>query len=151
MQIGNDPQRGVDRGKDRKVDKKDRSTSGKLAAKSLLFGDQMLASTTAAANESLDAVMSDVDATSKRFIENPTEDQFQRYQQAVVAFVKKAQGQAYQVSREFDHKNRLHSIVREVDKHVAEIQDQVMSAQGRPLELAARVREIRGFLMDMYI
>jgi uncharacterized protein YaaR (DUF327 family) len=151
MQIGNDPQRNVDRGKERKVDKKTGSGVGKSAAKSLLFGDQMQASTSAAANDSLDTVMADVDATSKSFIDNPTEDQFRRYQTAVMAFVKKAQGQAYQVSREFDQKNRLHSIVREVDKSVAAIQDQVLSAQGRPLELAARVREIRGFLLDMYI
>jgi uncharacterized protein YaaR (DUF327 family) len=151
MQIGNDPQRNVDRNKDRRIDKKDKSLAGKLASKSLAFGEQLLSSVTTAANDSLDAVMSDVDATSKAFIDNPNEDQFQRYRQAVTAFVKKAQGQAYQVSREFDSQNRLHSIVREVDKKVVEIQDQILNAQTRPLELAARVREIRGFLLDMYI
>lgn len=152
MQIGNDPQRGgVDRSKDRRVDKKDKSLAGKLAAKSLLFGEQLLGSVTAAAHDDLDSFLSDVDATGKAFIDNPNEDQFQRYKQSVTAFVKKAQGQAYHVSREFDSQNRLHAIVREVDSKVAEIQDQVLGAQKRQLELAARVREIRGFLLDMYI
>jgi uncharacterized protein YaaR (DUF327 family) len=151
MQIGNDPQRGVDRSKDRRVDKKDKSLAGKLGAKGLLFGEQLLGSVANAANDSLDGSLADVDATGKAFIDNPTEDQFQRYRTAVTAFVRKAQGQAYQVSREFDSQNRLHSIVREVDAKVVAIQDQVLQAQKRPLELAARVREIRGFLLDMYI
>ena len=149
MQIG-DPQAGVGRSKDRKVDKRDRKLAA-LAAKGLAFGEQLLSSTTTAANDSLDGVLADVDATSKAFLENPTEDQYQRYRQAVGTFVKKAQGQAYQVTRDFDKQNRLHSIVREVDSKVAQVQDQVINAQGKPLELAARVREIRGFLLDMYI
>jgi uncharacterized protein YaaR (DUF327 family) len=151
MQIGNDPQRGVDRSKDRRVDKKDKSLAGKLGAKGLLFGEQLMGSVANAANDSLDGSLADVDATGKAFIDNPTEDQFQRYRTAVTAFVRKAQGQAYQVSREFDSQNRLHAIVREVDAKVVAIQDQVLQAQKRPLELAARVREIRGFLLDMYI
>jgi uncharacterized protein len=141
----------VDRSKDRRVDKKDKSLAGKLGAKGLLFGEQLLGSVANAANDSLDGSLADVDATGKAFIDNPTEDQFQRYRTAVTAFVRKAQGQAYQVSREFDSQNRLHSIVREVDAKVVAIQDQVLQAQKRPLELAARVREIRGFLLDMYI
>jgi uncharacterized protein YaaR (DUF327 family) len=141
----------VDRSKDRRVDKKDKSLAGKLGAKGLLFGEQLMGSVANAANDSLDGSLADVDATGKAFIDNPTEDQFQRYRTAVTAFVRKAQGQAYQVSREFDSQNRLHAIVREVDAKVVAIQDQVLQAQKRPLELAARVREIRGFLLDMYI
>lgn len=151
MHIGNDPQRSVDRSKDRKLDKRGKAADSLSSAKSLLFGEQLVGAVKDAANNSLDTLLEGIDLAGKAFVDAPNEESFNRYRDLVRAFMRQAQGQAYQVSREFDAQNRLHSIVREVDKQMVEIQDQIMLSQRRPLEVAARVREVRGLLMDLYI
>src|SRR5689334_21244467 len=107
MQIGNDPQRSVDRSKDRKLEAKGKKSDGSGAAKSLLFGEQLISSVKDVANGNLDSLLESVDVAAKAFVDQPTEEFFERYRDSVRAFMSKAQSQAYQVSREFDAHNRL--------------------------------------------
>lgn len=101
--------------------------------------------------ETLETLMLDVDQAASKLLADPDEAHLTQYTQAVRNFLRKAQGQAFAVSKQFDRHNRLYMLVREVDSQLAQLTDQVLNSQGRALEMAARIQEIRGILLDMYI
>ncbi len=148
MEIQNDPRR-----RNQRSDKVERGGSSSSSAKSQAAqGFQNVMS--AGANQikdSLDSLMLDIDACANDLLKDPTEAQLTRYTQAVRQFLRKAQGGAYAVSKNFDRHNRLYTVVREVDTQLANLADQVLLSQGRALEMAARIQEIRGILLDMFI
>lgn len=101
--------------------------------------------------ESLNELIAQVDHFGQDLLQNPCEAVLIRYTQAVRHFIRKAQGQAFAVERNFDRHNRLYTLVREVDTKIAQLTDQILSGQWKSLEVAARLQEIRGILLDMYI
>ena len=101
--------------------------------------------------DSLDALMKDIDSCANELLQDPNEARLTRYTQSVRQFLRKAQGEAYAVSKNFDKHNRLYTVVREVDTQLANLADQVLLSQGKALEMAARIQEIRGILLDMFI
>lgn len=148
MEIQNDPKR-----RNQRSEKVQRGGTGAASGKSQSTqGFQSVMS--AGANqirESLDALMKDVDSCANALLQEPNEAKLTRYTQSVRQFLRKAQGEAYAVSKNFDRHNRLYTVVREVDTQLANLADQVLQSQGRALEMAARIQEIRGILLDMFI
>lgn len=131
-----------------------RSSSGKPGAESAQANagfQQIMAAGADSIRESLDNLMLQVDEAAQALLKNPSEAELTRYTQSVREFIRKAQGEAFHVSREFDRHNRLYMIVREVDAQLAELTDKVLYSQGTAIEMASRIQEIRGILMDMYI
>ena len=148
MQIQNDPQ-----GRDKRADtvrQANKQSSSPRVQNSAGF-QQIIAAGADNIRESLDSLMLTVDEAAQTLLKNPGEPELIRYTQAVRDFIRKAQGEAFHVSREFDRHNRLYMIVREVDSQLAELTDKVLYTQGSALEMAARIQEIRGILLDMYI
>lgn len=147
MQVNNDPQRRVDSSKKRAADK----AKDKLSAKAPSFLEQMTSAETVMRQETLDSLLSSVDQTAQDFMRDPSEEKFKAYQQAIREFTRQAMNRAYKVERVFDDKNRLYTVVREVDEKLARLAEETLSKQTRPMELVARVSEIRGMLLDMFI
>ena len=148
MQIQNDPS-GRDKARTREVQKKGGAgTSGAQASGGF---SQIMSAGASQIQESLEGLMLTVDESAQQLLADPNEAQLTRYTQAVRQFIRKAQGQAFAVSKQFDRHNRLYMLVREVDSHLATLTDQILNNQGRALEMAARIQEIRGILLDMYI
>ncbi len=148
MQIQNEPS-GRDKTRTREVQKKG---SGSTSATGASGGfSQIISAGASQIQESLEGLMLSVDECAQQLLSDPNEAQLTRYTQAVRQFIRKAQGQAFSVSKQFDRHNRLYMVVREVDSHLATLTDQVLNQQGKALEMAARIQEIRGILLDMYI
>lgn len=148
MQIENDPKRR----QSRSDQVQGAARAARESAESNATGfQQMISANAAHIKTSLDQLMLELDSTAQQLLQNPGEAQLTRYTQAVRHFLRKAQGEAFAISRHFDRHNRLYMLVREVDTQLAHLTDEVLNTQGRALEMAARIQEIRGILLDMYI
>lgn len=147
MQVNNDPQRRVDSSKKR-ADGKGKERLGPQAAS---FLEQMTSAETVMRQETLDSLLATVDQSADDFMRDPSEGHFKAYQQAVRDFMRQTMNRAYKVERVFDEKNRLYTIVREVDAKLATLAEDTLNKQGRPMELVARMTEVRGMLLDMFI
>lgn len=146
MQVQNDPPR---RQRSREVSGTSSSASQKSAAPSPF--QQIVSAGAQSIKDSLDDLMATLDQAGQNLLSAPSEAHLTQYTQAVRAFVRKAQGESMAVSKQFDRHNRLYMVVREVDTHLSQLTEQVLNHQGRALEMAARIQEIRGILLDMYI
>ncbi|PKL75702.1 MAG: hypothetical protein CVV27_14015 [Candidatus Melainabacteria bacterium HGW-Melainabacteria-1] len=148
MEIHNDPRRREQRPE--KIQRTGGSANSSKGQSTEGF-QQIMSAGASQIRESLDVLMKDVDDCANALMKEPGEAQLTRYTQAVRQFLRKAQGGAYAVSKNFDRHNRLYTVVREVDSQLAALADQVLLSQGRALEMAARIQEIRGILLDMFI
>jgi uncharacterized protein YaaR (DUF327 family) len=50
-----------------------------------------------------------------------------------------------------DRRNRVYTLVREVDQQLAELTQMVLSGQSKPLDLLAKLEAIRGMLVDLLV
>lgn len=147
MEINNDPKR-----RNQRSEKVQRGGSSSQAKSQGVQGfNQVMSAGASQIRESLETLMKDVDGCATDLLSDPSEANLTRYTQSVRQFLRKAQGSAYAVSKNFDKHNRLYTVVREVDTNLAQLTDQVLNSQGRALEMAARIQEIRGILLDMFI
>jgi len=147
MQVENDPSR-----KRRSGTEKVQSARQGLARSEQGQGfHQVFSAGASQIREGLEVLQQQVDALGDELLQNPSERALISYTQAVRNFIRKAQGQAFAVERNYDRHNRLYTLVREVDQHLAVLTDQVLSGQWKALEMASRLQEIRGILLDMYI
>lgn len=121
-----------------------------LDALSSAFG-QIMGTTAQDQRQSLEQLMQGLDGASQELLQAPSEAALTRYGDAVRAFMRKAQQQAFSVDKHFDRHNRLYTLVREADSQLAQLTDALLAGQGKTIEMAARIREIRGLLLDMYI
>lgn len=151
MQIQHDPRRKAPNQNTGRVGaKKGSSSSPQEVQKKSVFG-QVLSATEDTVKESLDVLMKAVDEHASAFLRDPNERNMIQYTDAVRQFVRKAMNNAYSVEKMFDRHNRLYTIVREVDEKMARMADEIISGQWKAIEMAARIQEIRGVLLDMYI
>lgn len=147
MQVENDPSR-------KRKPTTEKIQSGRMQGSSTagVSGfQQVFAAGATQIRESLDELMTQIDSAGQDLLQNPSEPVLIRYTQAVRNFIRKAQGQAFTVERNFDRHNRIYTLVREVDGQLAQLTDQILTGQWKALEMAARIQEIRGILLDMYI
>lgn len=151
MQIQHDPRRkSPNQNTGRVGAKKGSSASAQEVQKKSLFG-QVLSATEDTTRENLDVLMKAVDEHASAFLRDPNERNMIQYTDSVRHFVRKAMNNAFSVEKMFDRHNRLYTIVREVDEKMARMTDEIISGQGKAIEMAARIQEIRGVLLDMYI
>lgn len=147
MQVQNDPPRR--QGRSREVGGAAGSSSQKSSGPGAF--QQIVSAGAQSIKDSLDQLMVSLDQAGQNLLSAPSEAHLTQYTQAVRAFVRKAQGESMAVSKQFDRHNRLYMVVREVDAHLSQLTEQVLNHQERALEMAARIQEIRGILLDMYI
>lgn len=147
MQVQNDPPRRQSRSRE----VQSAGSASTQSSEGLSPFKQIVSAGAQSIKDSLDQLMQELDDASQQLLQNPSEAQLTRYTQAVRAFVRKSQGESMAVSKQFDRHNRLYMVVREVDVQLAQLTEQVLNHQERALEMAARIQEIRGILLDMYI
>ena len=149
MQIQPDP-------KQRKVEsayKKKQKASSKSSSetKETSFAKQLSSTGKESIQDSLDELMTVIEDAGVNLLKSPTDANLSFYKESVKAFMNKALNQSYVFEQNFDVHNRLYIVVREVDKQLIALTDHLINKQYRPMELIARLQEIKGMLLDMYI
>lgn len=150
MKVEHDPHR---KDLERKSRRLARSKGRKAAEKTsgIFSFNQTFSSTVDDIQASFDHLIKEVDNFATQFLKEPTEAKLIQYTDSVRAFMRKAMKESYAVEKMFDRHNRLYTLVREVDEKTAKMTEEIISGQWKAIELAARVKEIRGVLLDMYV
>ncbi len=83
---------------------------------------------------------------------SPTRRNLEKYKKKIKEFLKLVEKKLYKLSGRMDlesKKPKLHVVAEEVDKRIAEIAEAVFKAERPTLNIAARVGEINGLILDL--
>lgn len=104
-------------------------------------------------------LVEELDKRGQALIEHPTPDQIREYQQALASFLDKSLKLSKEIQRVQGKRNlqdlregndqKEHVIVRTIDEKIDELTEDVLNAQDRELDLAERVGEVQGLVVDL--
>ncbi len=106
-------------------------------------------------NEACDNIMQQLDALGERLKNGPAPADVKKYRALIGEFVKEASGESYDIheeahwDREGNRKNFV--LVRQINRSVEELLDAVMSQEKKQIDIVAKLTEIRGMLVDLYL
>ena len=131
------------------------SRSSSSSAHQASFSDTMRESSVKRRNEACDTILEQIDALGERLKNGPTPSDVKKYRSLIGEFVKEASDQSYDVyeeshwDREGNRKNLV--LVRQINQSVEEFLDSVMHQEKKQIDVVARLTEIRGLLVDLYL
>lgn len=101
-----------------------------------------------------DQLLSQVDKAAKKLVTQPSMETLRSYRAAVQNFLKEAISGSYRMKGEsrWDRRGnrRIFCVVQKVNQALEELTTEVLQKNAKPIELMARVDEIRGLLVDLY-
>jgi uncharacterized protein YaaR (DUF327 family) len=115
------------------------------------FAQQLQSTHHRVAQESMVAFLAEIDDQGKKLLKHPIRGEIARYRALVGKFVKEAMAQMTTMEKHTDRRNRVFTLVKEIDKKLAELTEMLISGQGKQLEILAKLEEIQGMLVDLKI
>ena len=106
-------------------------------------------------NEACENILQQIDALGERLKKGPNPAEVKKYRALIGEFVKEASGQSYDLheethwDREGNRKNLV--LVRQINQSVEELLDGVMNQEKKQIDIVAKLTEIRGLLVDLYL
>ncbi|NLW59452.1 MAG: YaaR family protein [Firmicutes bacterium] len=101
-----------------------------------------------------DQLLSRVDETGKRLLNEPSMATLRSYRAAVRDFLKKAIGGSYEMKEEsrWDRRGnrRVFCVVQKINQTLEELTTEVLTKNADTIALLAKIDEIRGLLIDLY-
>ncbi|MBM7866356.1 DUF327 family protein [Heliobacterium gestii] len=101
----------------------------------------------------LQEMLARIDESANALAQNQTVGNFKKYRELVKKFLAQVVGGAYQLREEsgWDRRGRHKSLitVEKVDHHLEEMATQFFSQQAEPIDVLAKIGEIRGLLLDI--
>ncbi len=101
-----------------------------------------------------DQLLSQVDEAAKKMLTQPSMETLRSYRAAVRDFLKEAIPGSYRMKGEsrWDRRGnrRLFCVVQKINQKLEELTAAVLQKNAKPMELMAKVDEIRGLLVDLY-
>ncbi|HAV43672.1 TPA: DUF327 domain-containing protein [bacterium] len=126
-----------------------------VSTKKVSFIEELYQTNDLKVKEVLDKVLGGIDEAAERFLEHPTYGNLLTYKGLVQRFMKIVIEKLYRVKERFGSKTtdqqKIYTVIEEVDKHLKELTDEVLSGQTDPLNLMAKLDDIRGMLVDLYL
>jgi len=102
----------------------------------------------------LNELIKQIDMQGRAVVALPTYENFTKYKNLVSAFINKAI-EAYQVKEEVIKKDKychkVYLIIEEIDKKLSELAKSILNSQIEAISLLAKINEIKGLLLDMFI
>ena len=115
------------------------------------FAQAMQATHHKVAQETMVAFLAEIDDQGKRMLKHPIRAEIGRYRTLVGKFIKEATAQMSTMDRQTDRRNRVFTLVKEIDKKLAELTEMLISGQAKQLDVLAKLQEIQGMLVDLKI
>lgn len=105
--------------------------------------------------QELEDLLADIDQRGKRMVEHRSIEELQGYKNKVKDFLSQAVKKIYKLKEDmgFDRRGRhkIYSLVEKVNKGLEELTTAFMDKQQDNLAIIAKVDEIRGLLLDIYM
>lgn len=98
-----------------------------------------------------EAAFYEVDRSVQMLLKSPVMAHVAAFRQAIAKFLKVVQPRLDRADSKTDRRNRTLVILREIDRKLAELTDNIVNQLMGPVELAASIDEIRGLLMDLLV
>lgn len=131
-----------------------REGPGKTERPSGQFASELLNTQDNISQERLSSLLSQITDQGSRLSETPTYGELKSYREMVRSFLGEVVSRAYTLQSQtgWDRKGRqkMYSIIKEIDKHMAGLAEDVRQGQGRQLDIMAKLDTIRGMLVDLY-
>ncbi|HHT48986.1 MAG TPA: YaaR family protein [Firmicutes bacterium] len=103
---------------------------------------------------SWDRLLGQVDEAAQKLLNQPSIETLRSYRLAVRSFLKEAVSGSYQMKGEsrWDRRGnrRMFCVVQKVNQALEELTSAVLEKNAKPMELMAKMDEIRGLLVDLY-
>lgn len=120
-------------------------------ASALNFARQMQATHHRVAQDTMVAFLAEIDEQGKRLAKHPIRAEIERYRSLVGKFLKDAMSQMTTLEKHTDRRNRSFTLVKEVDKKLAELTELLLGGQAKQLDILTKLHEIQGMLVDLKI
>ena len=114
----------------------------------LSFADQLTTAHMSLVHGDLDRMYVDVEEKGREFLENPTPEELAKYKQQVRDFLTYVVKHALKLKSSISSRE-LHQIVEKVDEELLSLADALLARERPLLDLAAKVEQINGILLDL--
>lgn len=105
--------------------------------------------------QACDELLRQIDSISENLKKAPTPNGIKKYRRLVASFIREAMSQTYELNEEthWDRSGNRKSYltVRNINKALEELTDEVMNKEKKQIDLVAKLDEIRGMLLDLYV
>ncbi|NLW46687.1 MAG: YaaR family protein [Firmicutes bacterium] len=105
--------------------------------------------------QACDEILRQIDTLSAELKKAPTPSGVKKYRRLVASFIREAMDQTYELNEEthWDRSGNRKSYitVRNINKALEELTSEVMEREKKQINLVAKLDEIRGMLLDLYI
>jgi hypothetical protein len=120
-------------------------------APTVAFASTMQATQNKVAQDTMVAFLAEIDEQGKRLLKSPIRGEVERYRALVGKFIKEATAQMTELDRRTDRRNRAFTLIKEIDKKLAELTQLLVDGQAKQLDVLAKLQEIHGMLVDLKI
>ena len=103
--------------------------------------------------KNLSLLVDEIVASGNELVRSPTPQNLSRYKEAIKKFLKLIEKKLYKISERVDTSTgapRLHVIVEKIDEKLKELAEAVFSSERVTINLASKVEEINGLILDLY-
>jgi uncharacterized protein YaaR (DUF327 family) len=119
------------------------------------FADALKESDVKRRNTVCENILQQIDALSEELKKGPAPADVKKYRSLIADFVKEASSESYDLheeshwDREGNRKNFV--LVKQINQSVEELLDTLMSQEKNQINIVAKMTEIRGLLVDLYL
>ena len=101
----------------------------------------------------LEEAVEEVIESGNELVRSPTPSNLKRYKNAIKEFLKLVEKRLYKLSGSFDMttgRAKLHVVVEEVNEKLMDLTEKIMKNEWQTINLAARIEEINGLILNLY-
>lgn len=128
-------------------------TSGNV--KQTAFIENLKESDNVRRHQACDELLRQIDSISENLKKAPTPSGVKKYRRLVASFIREAMSHTYELNEEthWDRSGNRKSYltVRNINQALEELTDEVMNKEKKQIDLVAKLDEIRGLLLDLYV
>lgn len=105
--------------------------------------------------QACDEILRQIDTLSESLKKATTPSGVKKYRRLVASFIREAMSQTYELNEEthWDRSGNRKSYVtvKNINKALEELTDEVMNREKKQIDLVAKLDEIRGMLLDLFV
>jgi len=98
-------------------------------------------------------IVDEIVSTGNELVRSPTPQNLSKYKEAIKKFLKLIEKKLYKISGKLDTSTgapRLHIVVEKIDEKLKELAETIFSSERATINLASKVEEINGLILDLY-
>lgn len=104
-------------------------------------------------------LLNQIESQGKILVQSPIYENFTQYKNLVKTFMEKVTKNLYMVEEKVTTvrntqtqigQRKVYIIIKEINKNLAELTEEILQEQTNPINIAAKVEMIQGLLMDLY-